>query len=1812
MDRDIILLLFLLVSTAVVDGHDRQDLSSFQLKNRSFFFDPFLNLDKWTVVSNDKYQGQWSVEVVKPPTGIPFDEGLVMKTPASYHAIFTRLKQTIVLKQHSLVLQYEVRYQNHPVSCAGTYMKLLRTTPTASDFSGDTPYVIMFGPDVCGSSKVHFIFTSLNPITNKYEQHHLVNPPSVQNDGFTHLYTLILDPKTNDFQIKIDDKIIPDPKVQKPNDWDDRLLIPDPSVRKPLYWDQPEFIPDPDAVKPDDWNEDADGEWEPAVVANPEFYGEWIPPMVLNPDYNGKFEAPIINNPNYFQLSQPLKKMKVEAIGMEVWTLDQDILIDNVLLTHDETVAMSLAKETFHVKQANEVEETSVDAFSVDHELKAVVKETFLLIIRVFSNSCQAIDDVLPVGSVCSLVVLTILFVVVFQPFSRDYKQVVYPDLKVNEGSKKIGNDDKSVVDQIDEVQPGENLGEANGMKPNVHDELVDEVLESAEVKHQSVLKTTVVRKPADVLESVSMDLEEQPLDQQAAPPVQFVGVNVADLMKKIKGVKTVPEKLEVLESELFSGMNVNLTVKEIETITATFSNASDRLTAVELLSRHVQSFDVPTVTSLVSKMSDVDGKMKMLEACLPKLAYALPWDCEPIYKYIPGDKRGLARELIASVQTTFSVEFSVPTNDMLIKASAVTVPDIERMNILRSWLASVSNPVFSPDELTKLVQEFTSFQQRLQVLEEMLNLTETLSVKQTVALLTDFPFPSIKLDAIRVVAHKMEYQSDSDLEPLLSLFSSAKFKQSVRSVFEFTSMELEQVPVEENLKYGSTSEMGQTQVYQQSISQEQHEDVPQTVSLPEVNNFNFAEFKKMIGAAKSVDQKLEVIESELSSAFDVTLTLKEVQNIAMTFSKDVDRVRAIELLSRHFESFTVSDVISLLAKLSEIDAKLKVIEDCSHKLVFALPWDCEPIYKVLPWKEQKALAREILAAVQSSNSVEPSVPTNEMLIKSVGSCSLDEEKMNILYSWLSSVQNPVFSPDELTKLMKNFRKDDLCVQVLFEISKFSETFNAEQMLGLMKVLSTPASRLKALPVIAYKLVYHFDSELETLHKVFSSTIDKDAVYSIIESLSMKRQGEFQPGEPNIPDLIKKLKRCAQTADKHRIVRSDVFSVSNVLLTTEECIAIMDTFKESEDRTQAFEILSANIQSFTVSDVPELLRMVARDDELKVVEICSPKLVYSLPFDCEPIYNAIDKDQDKTTARSMITCQGVGITSQAGDVIPVHPTVDMLFEAFGHSPSSSNEVPTHLSLVSFALEGLGRRSVKAPEKVNVLSSWLASVPNPNFTFEEVVKLLEDFYDDAEDDVKQGNRLEVLQMVNGIMESPLSVDQVKELLNLFTNHQRRMNALLLIVGKVVFQTLWQLEEIIRMFKTSTHRKKVRSVLESIKCNQDFTFQPKQPQKVSESSSQSDMIPYLISQFFTEDASQSELFSGLASHVSTFPEFTLTSKTFKVIMSFFTIDDEVLKAIAFLSPFIQSITIDLLVFLLGQLGHAANDEKLRAVEICAGKFVYDDLYERDKLHGCFIYNAGDKAIEIIESHRTSDVPRKIVPTPTMEDLMEAIKEAVDSKEQLVIVRSWAASVPNPLICVNDFEELLSHFPTEKDTVASILGDATYFRKRPYLPNFIDRIIYSAGSSNEKIVRVGRLLGRERNLLLTPWDLAVLVSCFSEIKGKMKLIELCSPHLEYECRSDCDVIYQCISGKANKAMAKKLMKSSKDSSALETFVDNWDKDDAQFWNMNPKDLRFQFMVLTEAEFWAWLKTFHFDEMRDRAYQQLITKIIPPPSWA
>ncbi|KAL0246695.1 hypothetical protein GEMRC1_007906 [Eukaryota sp. GEM-RC1] len=181
-----------------------------------------------------------------------------------------------------------------------------------------------------------------------------------------------------------------------------------------------------------------------------------------------------------------------------------------------------------------------------------------------------------------------------------------------------------------------------------------------------------------------------------------------------------------------------------------------------------------------------------------------------------------------------------------------------------------------------------------------------------------------------------------------------------------------------------------------------------------------------------------------------------------------------------------------------------------------------------------------------------------------------------------------------------------------------------------------------------------------------------------------------------------------------------------------------------------------------------------------------------------------------------------------------------------------------------------------------------------------------------------------------------------------------------------------------------------------------------------------------------------------------------------------------------------------------------------------------------------------MQLIQSHeRTVPGQRKRVHVPTLDELFKAIEEAVYHKEKLSILSSWAASVAHPVICVNDFEKLLKQFPTEKDDVASLLKAATFFRPRPHLYMYCRMI---PERINHCVVAVAEEIYGTENMLFTPWDMAVFASCLPVIETKMKMIQLCAPLLEYERPADCEIIYTCISGKADKAMAKKFIKAGK----------------------------------------------------------------------
>ncbi len=68
------------------------------------------------------------------------------------------------------------------LECGGAYMKFLDAAKIKKpeDMTNETPYIVMFGPDKCGSTnKVHLIIRHKNPISNEWEEKHIKSPPSV-------------------------------------------------------------------------------------------------------------------------------------------------------------------------------------------------------------------------------------------------------------------------------------------------------------------------------------------------------------------------------------------------------------------------------------------------------------------------------------------------------------------------------------------------------------------------------------------------------------------------------------------------------------------------------------------------------------------------------------------------------------------------------------------------------------------------------------------------------------------------------------------------------------------------------------------------------------------------------------------------------------------------------------------------------------------------------------------------------------------------------------------------------------------------------------------------------------------------------------------------------------------------------------------------------------------------------------------------------------------------------------------------------------------------------------------------------------------------------------------------------------------------------------------------------------------------------------------------------------------------------------------------------------------------------------------------
>uniref|UniRef100_A0A1D1Z8L3 Calnexin 1 n=1 Tax=Anthurium amnicola TaxID=1678845 RepID=A0A1D1Z8L3_9ARAE len=469
---------------------------------------------RWILSEKDEYNGIWKHSQSEGHE----DYGLLVSEKARKYGIVKELDQPVSLKDETVVLQYETRLQNG-LECGGAYLKYLRPQDagwSSKQFDNESPYSIMFGPDKCGSTnKVHFILNHKNPKTGEYVEHHLKYPPSVPFDKLSHVYTAVLK-SDNEVRILIDGeekkkanflsaddfepplvppKTIPDPDDKKPEDWDERAQISDPDAVKPDDWDEdapmeiedeeavktegwlddePEEIDDPEATKPEDWDDDEDGLWEAPKIDNPKCEaapgcGEWKRPMKRNPAYKGKWHAPLIDNPNYKGIWKPqqipnpdyfeLEKPDFEpitAVGIEIWTMQDGILFDNILIADDEKVAESIREKTWKPKFDVEKEKQKAEeaAAGLSDGLSGIQKKVFDLLYKVAdlpflgAYKIKIIDVIekgekqpnLTIGILVSVVV--VLLTIVFKILFGGKKKPAAPASATTETSKPAAADE--------------------------------------------------------------------------------------------------------------------------------------------------------------------------------------------------------------------------------------------------------------------------------------------------------------------------------------------------------------------------------------------------------------------------------------------------------------------------------------------------------------------------------------------------------------------------------------------------------------------------------------------------------------------------------------------------------------------------------------------------------------------------------------------------------------------------------------------------------------------------------------------------------------------------------------------------------------------------------------------------------------------------------------------------------------------------------------------------------------------------------------------------------------------------------------------------------------------------------------------------------------------------------------------------------------------------------------------------------------------------------------------------------------------------
>jgi calreticulin len=315
---------------------------------------------RWVQSKSGSDLGKFQVTAGKFSGDAEINKGLQTSQDAKFYHIASKFPKVVDGTKDKLVIQMTVKHEQS-IDCGGGYVKVMSSEANLDQFDGNTDYNVMFGPDICGPPKkmIHIIFNheGKNLLWKKEEK--------APDDTLTHMYTLIVDPKAQTYELQVDGekkadgnleddwdflapKEIDDPEDKKPTDWVDEAEIDDPEDSKPEDWDNVQAqISDPDAEKPEDWDEEDDGAWEAPMIPNPEYKGEWKAKRIPNPEYKGVWKPARIANPDYKASSTLATYKDFGAAGFDLWQVKSGTIFDNLYVGDSVAEAKEYAEKTY-------------------------------------------------------------------------------------------------------------------------------------------------------------------------------------------------------------------------------------------------------------------------------------------------------------------------------------------------------------------------------------------------------------------------------------------------------------------------------------------------------------------------------------------------------------------------------------------------------------------------------------------------------------------------------------------------------------------------------------------------------------------------------------------------------------------------------------------------------------------------------------------------------------------------------------------------------------------------------------------------------------------------------------------------------------------------------------------------------------------------------------------------------------------------------------------------------------------------------------------------------------------------------------------------------------------------------------------------------------------------------------------------------------------------------------------------------------------------------------------------------------------------